>query len=238
MLQWAVTIGRIDIICAVMTMGGFRCQPRIGHLSRLKRIFGFLKQFKSCSIKFRTDLPDYSEYPGEKYDWNYIYGKVEEEVPKNMPKAKGGEVMITMFADANLYHDKVTGKSLTGLLILLNIAPIDWFSKKQNGAETATYGSKFVAARIGVDKIVEIQYMLRVLGVPMEGPSYMLGGNLAVVNSSKIPDDTLKKRHKALSYHRVREALAAVIIKFIHIDGDKSPADILTKPLPQVLLHP
>ena len=38
MLQWAVTIGRIDIMCAVMTMEGFRCQPRIGHLERLKRI--------------------------------------------------------------------------------------------------------------------------------------------------------------------------------------------------------
>ena len=45
MLQWAVTLGRIDIMCAIMTMGGFRCQPRIGHLDRLKRIFGFLRNF-------------------------------------------------------------------------------------------------------------------------------------------------------------------------------------------------
>jgi len=238
MLQWAVTIGRIDIMCAVMTMGGFRCQPRIGHLNRLKRIFGFLKQFKSCSIKFRTDIPDYSEYPEEKYDWTYVYGKVEEEIPYNMPKAKGSEVLITMFADASLYHDQVTGRSVTGLLMLLNKTPIDWFSKKQNGIETATYGSEFVAARIGVDKIVEMRYMLRMLGVPMQGPSYMFGDNLAVVNSSKIPDDTLKKRHNALSYHRVREAIAADIIKFIHIDGDKNPADILTKPLPQTKWYP
>ena len=52
MLQWAVTLGRIDIMCAVMTMGGFRCEPRIGHLERLKRIFGFLRNYKNCSIKF------------------------------------------------------------------------------------------------------------------------------------------------------------------------------------------
>jgi hypothetical protein len=36
MLQWAVTLGRIDIMCAVMTMGGFRIEPRQGHLERLK----------------------------------------------------------------------------------------------------------------------------------------------------------------------------------------------------------
>jgi hypothetical protein len=155
-----------------------------------------------------------------------------------MPKAKGREVLITKFADANLYHDQVTGRSVTGLLMLLNKTPIDWYSKKQYGVETATYGSEFVAARIGVDKIVEMRYMLRMLGVPMQGPSYMFGDNLAVINSSRIPDDTLKKRHNALSYHRVREAIAAEIIKFIHIDGDKNPADILTKFLPSTKWYP
>ena len=76
------------------------------------------------------------------------------------------------------------------------------------------------------------------LGAPMEGPSYIFGDILAVVNSSKIPDDTLKKRHNALSYHRVREFIAAKVIKFIHIDGDKNPADILTKSLLQAKWYP
>ena len=76
------------------------------------------------------------------------------------------------------------------------------------------------------------------LRVPIKGPSYMFGDNLAVINSSRIPDDTLKKRHNALSYHRVREAIAANIIKFIHIDGDKNSADILTKPLPSAQWYP
>ena len=70
MLQWAVALGRIDIMCAVMTMGGFRCQPRIGHLNRLKRIFGFLRNYKSCSIKFRTSDPDYFKYKTEDRNWN------------------------------------------------------------------------------------------------------------------------------------------------------------------------
>jgi hypothetical protein len=52
MLQWAVTLGCIDIMCAVMTMGGFCCQPRIGHLDRLKRIFGFLDKNCNSLIKF------------------------------------------------------------------------------------------------------------------------------------------------------------------------------------------
>ena len=31
-LQWAVALGRIDIMCAVVTMGSYRPQPRKGHL--------------------------------------------------------------------------------------------------------------------------------------------------------------------------------------------------------------
>ena len=146
-----------------------------------------------------------------------------------MPNLKGREVKIIMLADANLYHDKVTGRSVTGLIIMLKGMPIDWFSKKQTCVETATYGSEFVAARIGVDKIIKMRYMLRMLGVPMSGPSIMFGDNLAVINSSTIPDDTLKKRHNALAYHRVREAIAAKIIKFYHIDGKENPADVWTK---------
>ena len=135
-------------MCAVITMGGFRAQPRIGHMNRLKRIFGFLKQYKSCSIKFRTKEPDYSKYKTEDRNWDNVYGDDQEEIPNNMPNPKGRKVILTMFADANLYHDRITGQSITGLIMMLNKTPIDWFSKKQLSVESATYGSKFVAAQI------------------------------------------------------------------------------------------
>ena len=63
-------------MCAVMNIGGFRCHPRIGHMYRLKRIFGFLKQYKSCSIKFRTEEPDYSKCKSKDMNWKYVYGDV------------------------------------------------------------------------------------------------------------------------------------------------------------------
>ena len=31
-LQWSVSLGRIDITTAIMTMSGFRVAPRKGHL--------------------------------------------------------------------------------------------------------------------------------------------------------------------------------------------------------------
>jgi Reverse transcriptase (RNA-dependent DNA polymerase) len=70
-LQWIVTIGRFDIITAVMTMSGFRMAPRIGHLNRLRRIYGYLSKMRYASIRVRTEEPDYSDLPENAYDWTY-----------------------------------------------------------------------------------------------------------------------------------------------------------------------
>ena len=57
----------------------------------------------------------------------------------------------------------------------------------------------------------------------------MFGDNQSIVNSSTILHGNLHKRHTALSYHRVREAIAAKIITFTPIPGKINPADILSK---------
>ncbi len=59
----------------------------------------------------------------------------------------------------------------------------------------------------------------------------MYGDNPSVLISTTMPSSTVKKRHNALSYHRVREAVAAGIISFRFIRCALNWADILTKPL-------
>ena len=83
--------------------------------------------------------------------------------------------MITEFVDANLAHCKVKGRSVTGLLILLNQTPIEWFSKNQATVETSTYGSELVASRISVEKLQEFRYLICILGAPVDGSGYLFG---------------------------------------------------------------
>ena len=59
----------------------------------------------------------------------------------------------------------------------------------------------------------------------------MLGDNMSVVLNTTIPSSQLKKKHNAIAYHRVREAIAAKFIKFSHIRSTHNVADCLTKPL-------
>ena len=94
-----------------------------------------------------------------------------------MPTPLGNYVLLSHFYDANLFHDILSGKAVTGVLHFANQTPIDWFSKKQSTVETATYSSEFVAARTCVKQVMDLRHSLRYLGVPIHGKSYIFGDN-------------------------------------------------------------
>ena len=229
-LQWAISLGRFDIQTATMTMSRFRSAPRKGHLDRLKRIYGYLRKFSSAAIRIRVNEPDLNDLPDQDFDWCYsVYGKVKELRPRDAPKPLGKAVTTITYKDANLYHDMLTGRSVTGVLHFCNQTLIDWYSKRQATVETATFGSEFTAARIAVDQIIDLRTTLRYLGVPVNEKSFMFGDNQAVVTNSSIPHSSLNKRHNALAYHRVREMIAAKVLGYYWIDGKENPADIVSK---------
>ena len=63
---------------------------------------------------------------------------------------------------------------------MMNVTPLDWYSKKQATVETITYGSEFVAARVCVEQINDLRINLRYLGVSICEKSYMFGDNESV----------------------------------------------------------
>jgi hypothetical protein len=239
-LQWLVTLGRFDILLGVTTMGSFRVSPRKGHLDRLKRMYGYIRKYPDGAIRFRTGIPDHESYtkPTENNWAETVYGTGKEELPSDMPPPRGKAVRTTTYADANLMHDLLTGRSMSGILHFLNQTPIQWFCKKQATVETATYGSEFMVARQATEQILDLRYTLRMMGIPIDGQSWLFGDNQSVITSATIPASTLNKRHNALSYHRVRECIAMRIIYFMHVSGVNNPSDILTKFLGYSKLRP
>jgi hypothetical protein len=229
-LQWVIQIGRFDVGTAVMSLSRFRAAPRVGHLDRVKRIYGYLSKMRNGVVRIRTDAPDFSQFPEKVHDWHYtVYRGASEAIPHDAPRPLGKPVKTSHYYDANLYHDLISGRSVTGILDFINKTPIDWYTKLQGTVETATFGSEFVAARTCTDRVVDLRTTLRYLGVPIDGPSMMFGDNETVVNATSVPHAKLHKRHNALSYHRTREAVAAGIIRCHHVAGNTNPTNILSK---------
>lgn len=235
--NWAVTLGRYDIMFATVTMARYNHLPRRGHFMTMLRVFGYLKNHIKGSIRVNLEVPETHNLPQIKHNWSEIYPGAKEELPPNRPIPKGFGFHMTTYFDADHAHDLETRRSVTGVLVFLNKTTIRWYSKRQNTVETSSYGSELVAARIATDIVIELRLKLMYMGVPIMGVTMLFGDNKSVVVSSTLPSSSLKKKHNAIAYHRVREAIAAGIINLIHIPGTENIADILTKALGPSILY-
>ena len=133
---------------------------------------GYIAKFKEGCIRICTGIPDYSEYPEQQHKWsNTVYEGAEEPLPLDAPPPLGKPVLTTSCVDANLMHDMITGKSVTGIIHFVNQTPFEWYAKKQATVETATYGSELVAAQTAVEQIINHRNTLQYLGVQLVGRS-------------------------------------------------------------------
>ena len=80
-----------------------------------------------------------------------------------------------------------------------------------------------------MEQIIDLRYTFRHLGVGIIGSSYTFGDNESVVLSPMSFTTKLYKKHNALSFHQVRESIAAGICIFHYLLGNLNPADVLSK---------
>jgi hypothetical protein len=70
---------------------------------------------------------------------------------------------------------------------------------------------------------------LHYLGIPIREKSYIFGDNKTVIDASSTLHAKLHKRHNALSFHHVREAVVSKYVMIFHLPGEYNPADIFSK---------
>ena len=166
-----------------------------------------------------------------------MYPDAAEVIPDNMPPPLGQKVLIRTYHDSDFAHDLVNRRPVTGVLIFLNNMLFESYSKRQNTVETSTFGAEFVAAKVAVEMTISLRYQLRMLGVPVEDEFFLVSDNASVIINSSLPSSTLKKKHNAVAYHKVRECVAAGFIKRLQIPSASNISDVLTKPLGPMVHH-
>ena len=134
--------------------------------------------------------------------------------------------------DADHASDTVSRRSRTGLLVYLNCALVYWWSKKQTSVESSSFGSEFVAMKQCCEYIRGLRNKLRMMGIPVEGPSNIYGDNQSVLANTTIPDSTLKKKYQSIAYQFVRERVARDEWRTPYVNTHDNEADLLTKQLP------
>ena len=111
---------------------------------------------------------------------------------------------------------------------MVNMSPINWYSKKQGSIEASTFGSEFVAMKTGIEANRALRYRLRMMGIPIDGPTYVYCDNMSVAFNTSLPALLLKKKSNAIAYHAVSEAAAMKEVVITHISTDENVADLMT----------
>ena len=233
-LVWVVTIGRVDISHVTSSLSRFTSAPRKGHSERLLKVFGYLKRRPNRRIVVDSRDPKYSGGI-ESISKNYMeelcdmYPDANEELDCKLPEALVDEMKITVFVDSDHAHDQVSRRSITGVVIFVGRTPVFYISKRQGAIECSTYSAEFVAMKTAVEELTSLRYMIRCLGVKVTYASLVCGDNLGVIQNATIQENFLKKKHVAISYHKVRETTAAGIAHPIKTPSANNYADVLTK---------
>ena len=170
--------------------------------------------------------------PVKEIDFGNQYEDFEEYIDPRFPEPLHKELDLTIFVDSNHGHDRVTGKSLTGLISFVGRTPVTWCSKHQSAVEMSTYGAELMAMKRAMEEVVAIHYYLRSMGVKVSKPANVFGDNMSVLLSSTDPGSPLKKKHCALAYHFVQEHYAGCVVDIMKVDSKNNYADPFTKALP------
>ena len=225
----------------VSSLNRFGACPREKHLELAVRAFGYLKTVPNPQIaidhrplQFKRTKPDYEAI---RPDFLKDYPDAQEEMDPKFPRPFGPIMETTFMVDSDHAHDLKTRRSLTGVLGYVGSTLVIWKSKRQGTIASSTYAAEFSALRTATEEAMSLRYMLRCLGcrLPDDGkhPSKLFGDNLGVLLSTQNPEADLSKKHVAIAFHAVREAVAAGVISPYWLKGQRNPADILTKQLPR-----
>jgi hypothetical protein len=225
-----------------MSLSRFSACPRKGHLERALKVFGYLKKRPNRRICVDSRDPMLLGFEKEleqdfRSSLSGDYPDSSEEIDTELPVPLIDEISITGFVDSDHAHDKITRRSVTGMIIMLGRTPVFYSSKRQGAIETSTYGAEFCAMRTAVEELISVRYMMRCLGVKVEYASILFGDNLGVVQNATMKESLLKKKHVAISYHKVREAAACGIVHPMKIDGKYNFADVCTKAQTNIVFH-
>ena len=234
-LRWMVELGRVDICLETSMMSSCLALPREGHLEQVFHIFGCLKKHHNTELVFDPSDPMIDESLFERKDWaSSEFGHVEgdEILPSNAPQPRGFGFTMRAKVDADHAGDSITRRSRTGFLVFLNSALIYWMSKKQASVESSSFGSEFIAMKQCCEYIRGLRYKLRMMGIPVNGPTCVFGDNQSVLANTTTPDSTLKKKSQSVAYHYVREGVARDEWRTTYINTNDNEADLLTKVLP------
>jgi len=98
---------------------------------------------------------------------------------------------MPIFVDLNYGHNKVTDKSITGLVGFLGGITITWYTKYQSSVMASVFSTKFTSLKKAIEEVVTCRYYCRAFGIRLTHPTIICEDNMPVVVNTSNPESNL-----------------------------------------------
>jgi hypothetical protein len=95
--------------------------------------------------------------------------------------------------------------------------------------------AEYIAAHEAILEIVWLRALLGDMGFVQSDPTVLYEDNQSCIQFAEGAGSHQRTKHLDRRLHYNRQALREGIITFVHLGTEKMTADILTKPLPQLI---
>jgi hypothetical protein len=155
---------------------------------------------------------------------NYLKGTADHGITF---RQGGGDLLG--YTDSDYATDSTNGKSVSGMVFMMNGGPICWKSKQQSTVAQSTCEAELIAATSTAKEAMWLRKLLPELGVPMIVPVECLGDNAGALQLIKHPVLSTKSKHIRQNAFYAREVTELNEVRFTYVNTAENLADIFTK---------
>jgi hypothetical protein len=205
-LMYLMVCTRPDIAFTVNFLARACASPEKRHMQSVMKLVRYLKGTKTKGLF----------YPAREVDKPVI-------------------VDLVGYVDAAHGDCLVTRKSTSGYLFCINGTPVTWKSSRQSVITTSSTEAEYVSACDGTKEAVWLRHLLEDMGCTATEPTVLHEDNNSCIAQTENPLHHKRTKHIDIAYHFTRQMVDEDVVVLVKIDTADQVADMLTKPLGNIL---
>lgn len=228
-------VSRPDIAFAVGVLSRHSATPGEEHRTAALDLVKYLYHTRSLCIQYkRSDAGDSKVFVFEKANevpssrTKTIEERLKASVPEEVPFEPD------MYTDADYAGDRNTRRSTSGMIIMMNGGPINWFSKVQKLCALSTAEAEIYAVTDSVKEALHIKLLCEECGIRQVGrPLTIYEDNNACIQMGHGLRGSKAAKHYEVRLRFLNEHVRSKTIEFARINTKDQLADAFTKQLPR-----